>query len=143
MRLGSVMMLATLCRLTTAQLLVPSTRMIPRDHDILLPSRAPSDGNSSLERVFTVRNFPAYMGVAPSGRGHAVSDSAKDDILADMSWHVSTATGTIQLHPLVPLEYVYLQQHNAVVGSIWKESPQGHTHSALYPRRAPSLGAHS
>ena len=103
---------ATLCVLATpggAQLLVPTRRMIPRDFDIVTRE------NSSLVKVFSIPAFPVYMGVAPAGW------SERDDVLAELSWHISSDSGMVQLHPLAPLEYVYLQQHNAVVGNTWRE----------------------
>ena len=71
--------------------------------------------------------MPVYMGVAPEG------SRANNDVLADMSWHISTSSGTVQLHPLAPLEYVYLQQHNGVVGSVWKAHHDAF--ATLSPRR--------
>lgn len=93
---------------STAQLLVPSHRMIPRDFDVL------TNESGTLVHLFTLPSMPVYMGVAPA------KASANSDVLADMSWHISATTGAVQLHPLAPLEYVYMQQHNAVVGGTWK-----------------------
>ena len=54
------------------------------------------------------------MGVAET------TELAKDDVLADVHWSISTQSGVVLLNPLVPLEYIYRHQHNAVVGGIWK-----------------------
>ena len=91
------------------QLLVPPARMIPRPYDLL------TSENDTFVHLFTLRSMPVYMGVALPGT------SIRNDVLADMSWHISASTGMVQLHPLAPLEYVYLHQHNAVVGNTWQQ----------------------
>ena len=83
--------------------------MISRDYDLTTRK------NSSLCKLFTISNVPTYMGIAPEGQ------TPENDIVADMTWHVAEGSGMVQLHPLVPLQYVYQQQHNAVVGATWLE----------------------
>ena len=70
----------------TAQLLVPAGRMVPRPADPL----AGGDGGD-LELLLALPDFPTFMGVAEAGEREA------DDVLADMRWHASPATGLIQL----------------------------------------------
>ena len=91
----------------SGQLMVPPNRMVQRAQDVLTGLA----GN--LTAVFTIPQLPVYMGAALAGT------SVEGDVLADMTWTISTVTGMVQLQPLVPTKYVYLQQHNAVVGGIW------------------------
>ena len=99
-------LLLVLC--ADSQLLVPPNRMVPRQSDPLTGS----DG-SEMKKVMSLSNFPTFMGVAEE------NDLEEDDVLANMNWFVSPLTGIIQLHPLVPLTYLYRHQHNAVVGKTW------------------------
>ena len=105
----------------SAQLSVPVQRMIPREYDVL------TGENNTLLKLFTLPSMPTYMGVAPK------EQKESNDVLADMTWYISSVTGMVQLHPLVPLQYVYLQQHNGVVGGIWKR------HHDLFARLIASL----
>ena len=99
-------LLLVLC--ADSQLLVPPNRMVPRRSDPLTGF----DG-FEMKGVLSLSNFPTFMGVAEE------NELAEDDVLADMNWLVSPRTGIIQLHPLVPLKYLYRHQHNAVVGKTW------------------------
>ena len=90
-----------------AQLVLPPRRMVQRDYDVVTRE------NETLIKLFTIPSMPTYMGVAPSGK------SSDEDVFADMTWYRSERTGMVQMHPLVPLKNVYLQQHNAVIGGIW------------------------
>lgn len=70
-------------------------------------------GKSNLEHLYSIKDFPVFMGCVESPTG--------DDIVADMNWDICRDTGIIQLHDLVPLDVLYLNQHNDGTGSIWKE----------------------
>ena len=67
-----------------------------------------------FRHLFSFKKIPTFMGVAET------TELAKDDVLADVHWSISTQSGVVLLNPLVPLEYIYRHQHNAVVGGIWK-----------------------
>ena len=112
------------CLLAAAKLMVADGDMVRRDFDPVVHAPAgPANTSSSMELLFEFKSFPVYMGVESS------ADSAtnpQDDVFARMSWHVSRATGMVQLNPLVPLRYVYLHQHNAVIGGTWQ-----HHHDAF------------
>ena len=96
------------------KLMVAEDDMVRRDFDPL--TRVTANTSSTLELLFQFEAFPVYMGV------ESVADSAtdpQDDVFAKMSWYISRTSGIVQLNPLVPLRYVYLHQHNAVVGGTW------------------------
>ena len=92
----------------TAQLLVPPKKMVFRTRDPLTNTTS-----TSWRKALAIDGFPTFMGVAEE------NDLEEDDVLANMNWFVSPLTGIIQLHPLVPLTYLYRHQHNAVVGKTW------------------------
>jgi hypothetical protein len=70
-------------------------------------------GKKDLEHLYTIPHFPVYLGCSTL--------PFKDDLFTDMSWWISEGTGSIQLNPLIPLDILYQDQHNAVVGDIWKQ----------------------
>lgn len=69
-------------------------------------------GKDNLEHLYTFKDFPVFMGCVETPRD--------EDILADMIWDICKDTGFIQLRKLLPLEILYLNQHNDGVGSIWQ-----------------------
>ena len=70
-------------------------------------------GKKNLEHLYTFKDFPVFMG--------CVEVSQEDDILADMEWQVCRDSGVIQLAKLLPLEILYLNQHNEGCGGTWVE----------------------
>jgi hypothetical protein len=67
----------------------------------------------NLENLYTFKNFPVFMGCV---------DTPEDkDIVADMVWDICKDTGFIQLAKLLPLEVLYMEQHNDGTGKIWVE----------------------
>ena len=92
----------------SGQLLVPPSRMVTRTTDPLTGTV-----NPDLRKAFALDDFPTFMGVAED------DEEPSDDVLAQMRWYIVPETGVVLLNPLVPLEYIYRHQHNAVVGSIW------------------------
>ena len=108
MKMGRRHLHLLLAPCAAGQLLVPSSRMVPRQSDPLTGS----DG-FEMRELLSLSNFPTFMGVAEE------NDLEEDDVLANMNWYVYPQTGIIQLHPLVPLKYLYRHQHNAVVGKTW------------------------
>ena len=80
-------------------------KTIRRDQDVIL-------GGNDLEQIYCFKNFPVYMGSV----GHPLSE----DVLSDMQWVISKASGAIQLNPLLPLEVVYPEAHGSgCVGDLW------------------------
>lgn len=72
---------------------------------------------SNLEQIYSIQNFPVYMGCTDQ-------DDSSQDIVADMNWGICKDTGVIQLLDLVPLEYVYQNQHCEGIGKIWQNHYQ-------------------
>ena len=66
---------------------------------------------TQMEDLGGLEKFPVYMG--------CVSHPQSEDIYADMLWHISPNNGLLQLKSLIPLDVLYLENHNAAVGSIW------------------------
>lgn len=72
------------------------------------------NGSEDLETIFTIENFPVYMG--------ATDKKIEDDKFADMRFQISKSSGMVQLNPLVDLNIVYQESHNSgVVGQVWKD----------------------
>lgn len=67
----------------------------------------------SVEPLRTLQRFPVYMGCTDQPRSR--------DVVADMAFGICPATGIIQLTRLLPLELVYLGQHNDATGAVWRE----------------------
>lgn len=65
-----------------------------------------------LEHLYTLKKFPVFMGCVDSPR--------ESDLRADMIWDICRNTGIIQLRELLPLETLYLEQHNDGVGATWQ-----------------------
>jgi 2-polyprenyl-3-methyl-5-hydroxy-6-metoxy-1,4-benzoquinol methylase len=70
-------------------------------------------GDRNLEHLYTFKDFPVFMG--------CVDEAQSEDLVADMAWDICKDTGVIQLGKLVPLETLYLNQHNDGVGRVWQE----------------------
>lgn len=70
-------------------------------------------GKGTLEHLYTFPRFPVYMGCTDSPVG--------EDMVSDMIWDMCTETGMIQLRNLLPLDVLYMHQHNDGTGSVWKE----------------------
>lgn len=68
-------------------------------------------GKNNLEKLYTMKNFPVFMG--------CVDTPKEEDIFADMEWQICKDTGLIQLAGLLPLEVLYLNQHNDGTGKLW------------------------
>jgi hypothetical protein len=66
----------------------------------------------NLEHLYTLKDFPVFMG--------CVDEPKEQDIKADMVWDICRDTGLIQLRKLIPLDILYLNQHNDGVGKVWQ-----------------------
>jgi predicted SAM-dependent methyltransferase len=65
-----------------------------------------------LELLHCFPDFPIFMG--------CVDHPPEQDLKADMKWHISRSSGSLQLNPLIPLEILYGKGHGSgSVGSIW------------------------
>ena len=80
---------------------------IDRSYDVIT-------GNDDLETIYTIPNFPVFMGVT--------TEPIRNDINFPMNFQISKGTGMVQINPLVPLELVYQYSHNSgIVGKTWSE----------------------
>jgi 2-polyprenyl-3-methyl-5-hydroxy-6-metoxy-1,4-benzoquinol methylase len=78
---------------------------VNRDKDIV-------SGNNDLEPLFSLKNFPGFMG--------CVDHPQTNDIFSDMNFYISKSSGMIQLNPLLPLDVVYQAEHNpGTAGKAW------------------------
>lgn len=69
-------------------------------------------GEEDLELLYTMRDFPVYMGVSDK--------RIENDLFADQKWMISKGTGMIQLGELVPEEILYAKSHNSGIGKVWE-----------------------
>lgn len=69
-------------------------------------------GNLDMERLFCFADFSTFMG--------CVSTPMSEDVIADMDWYIDPESGIIQLSRLIPLDVLYLNQHNDGTGKIWQ-----------------------
>src|SRR3989339_417457 len=79
----------------------------------IIRDRSLITGQKNLEHLYTLKNFPVFMG--------CVDTPQKDDYIADMIWDIYPDTGLIQLRKLIPLDILYLEQHNDGVGKVWQD----------------------
>ena len=70
-------------------------------------------GKDNLEHLYTFQDFPVFMG--------CVDTPIEQDIKAEMTWDICRDTGLIQLQKLIPLDILYLDQHNDGVGKVWQD----------------------
>ena len=81
-----------------------------RNNDVL-------SGLEDLETIYTIKNFPVYMG--------ATDGKKEEDQFADMCFQISKSSGMVQLNPLVDLNVVYQSSHNSgAIGQVWKDHHQ-------------------
>ncbi|MBD3282593.1 MAG: methyltransferase domain-containing protein [Candidatus Portnoybacteria bacterium] len=73
-------------------------------------------GNNNLERLYSIKKFPAFIGCTEKPR--------KEDIFADMEFDICKDTGLVQLRKLLPLELIYKKYHSEAIGDLWKEHNQ-------------------
>ena len=80
---------------------------------LIVRSRDVVTGDVNLEELHSLADFPVFMG--------CVGHSQSEDIVAEMSWHISNESGLIQLKKLIPLDILYQSQHAGAIGGIWME----------------------
>ena len=80
--------------------------------DTILRKKDMISGAEDLEPLYTMREFPIYMGVT--------DQRIEDDAVADEKWMISKGSGMIQLQELVPAEILYSKSHNASIGKVWQ-----------------------
>ncbi len=71
---------------------------------------------NNLEHLYTFMDFPVFMG--------CVGQSESQDIKSDMVWDICRDTGLIQLRNLIPLDVLYMDQHNDGTGTVWQKHYQ-------------------
>ncbi len=70
--------------------------------------------SENLEEIYTIKNFPVFMGT--------VEHSENEDVSGDMIWEIGKDTGMIQLKELIPLDILYQSNHHSgVIGSLWNQ----------------------
>lgn len=80
---------------------------IDRSHDVIT-------GNDDLETIYTIPNFPVFMGVT--------DQYIDQDIKFPMNFQISKSSGMVQINPLVPLNLVYQNSHNSgIIGKTWSD----------------------
>ncbi len=70
-------------------------------------------GKAKLSRLYKFKDFPVFMG--------CVDEKPQKDIVADMIWNICKDTGVIQLGKLLPLDILYLNNHNDGIGKVWQD----------------------
>lgn len=79
--------------------------LIRRDHCVV-------SGREDLELLYRFERFPVFMG--------CVDQPPEADVFAEMSWWISSSTGSLQLNPLIPIEVLYSQSHGSgSTGALW------------------------
>lgn len=86
--------------------LLASNQLLERKEDTVFSSK-------QLEELHHINAFPVFMG--------CTDQDPSEDICAPQTWQISKTTGVLQLKSPVPLEYVYIEQHNDSFGVIWQE----------------------
>lgn len=80
---------------------------INRNSDVIYGSR-------DLETLYTFKKFPVFMGVT--------NKDIRNDKFFKMRWQISKGSGMLQLNPLLPLNILYPESHNAgYVGKLWEK----------------------
>ena len=79
----------------------------------LIRTKSLLTGKPNLEHLHIFKKFPVFMG--------CVESPPEKDMKADMIWDICRDTGIIQLRKLLPLEILYLDQHNDGTGKIWQD----------------------
>ncbi len=77
-------------------------------------------GAADLELLATIEKFPLSMQTVPDDTAQR-QELAEE--LADMQWWISRSTGSVQLHPLVPLSVLYAKggHDSGKVGRTWSD----------------------
>lgn len=81
--------------------------------DYIIRDKSLITGQNNLEHLYTLKDFPVFMG--------CVDTPPEKDIIADMVWDICRDTGLIQLRQLIPLDILYLDQHNDGTGQVWHD----------------------
>jgi hypothetical protein len=70
-------------------------------------------GKNNLEYLYTFKDAPVFMG--------CVDSDIKKDLFSNMEWEICKDSGFVQLKKLLPLDILYLDQHNDGIGGVWKD----------------------
>lgn len=81
--------------------------------DFIIRDKSLITGQNNLDHLYTLKDFPVFMG--------CVDTPQSEDVVADMVWNICRDTGIIQLGKLLPLEILYMNQHNDGTGKIWQD----------------------
>ena len=84
--------------------------------ELINRSKCSLTGARDLESLYIFENYPLFMG--------CTNQDENEDIKIDMEWVISKSSGIIQLGKLIPLNILYSENHNNVIGNIWKSHHQ-------------------
>lgn len=76
-----------------------------RKHDILF-------GGKKLEHLYTLKNFPVFIGCTDEKYGN--------DLFSDMIWDINVDSGVIQLQNPLALDVIYSGYHSEAIGRTWE-----------------------
>nr|WP_207715354.1 methyltransferase domain-containing protein [Clostridium saccharoperbutylacetonicum] len=85
---------------------VIKVKIIQRDRCIVTEKK-------DLEHLYTFENFPIHMGVT--------DNSEYEDVKCDMIFMISKSSGMIQLKNLIPLDFLYTEEHYNSIGQMWEK----------------------
>ena len=69
-------------------------------------------GKKDLKQLVVFEKYPLFMG--------CTNKPESQDIKVDMEWSISKSSGVIQLSKLIPLNILNSENHNNIIGNIWK-----------------------
>lgn len=80
--------------------------------NLIKRDRCAVTGGDDLEFLHSNQKIPVFMG--------CVNSPESDDMVVDMNWAISRASGLIQLTELIPLDVLYPESHGSGgVGTLW------------------------
>jgi hypothetical protein len=86
---------------------MPLSTNIQRNTDLIT-------GSEDLEHLFTIPNFPVFMG--------QTEQDSNLDLTCDLGFYISRGSGMVQLNPLVPLDILYHSSHSSgKIGTLWAD----------------------
>ena len=75
--------------------------------------KCPFSYNKDFELLFSIKNFPIYMGVEKKNYPFKFKN---------LNFHINKKTGTVQIHPRIKLKELYYKSHGSgTVGKLWNK----------------------
>jgi hypothetical protein len=69
-------------------------------------------GNRNLETLFTIEDFPVFIG--------NTTQDQKDDMSSDMVFDICNDCGIVQLKNTISPDLIYSKYHSEAIGSVWE-----------------------